>query len=443
MWYNILMDDKVWLVSVNMGYGHQRSAYPLKGLAYKNEVINANDYKGIPESDKKIWKQSQAFYEAISRFKMAPFIGDYAFALYDKLQRITNLYPRRDMSRPNFAVREMYMLLKRGWGKDLIARLSKKRMPLLTTFYAPAFMAEYHDFPEDIYTVICDTDISRAWAPLDPLTSRIKYFAPNERVYERLKLYGVKKRNIYLSGFPLPAGNISSEDGVKAWKMEVLIRNLRNRLINLDPKKKYYDRYKVLVEKKLGPLNEASDHPLTILFSVGGAGAQKEIGIKAVESLTLKIKKEEVKIILSAGTKEDLKNYFEDKLKGMHLGTGGAVEILYDKSLDGYFSRFNEALRKTDILWTKPSELSFYAGLGLPILIAPPIGSHEDFNRRWLIKSGFGLNQENPAYISQWLYDWLDEGYLAEAAMEGFVEGEKLGVFNIQHAIFQKKDYEE
>ena len=430
------------MISVNMGYGHQRSAYPLKCLAYKEEVINANDYQGIPESDKKFWRQSQAFYEAISRFKMAPFIGDYAFALYDKFQKITNIYPKRDLSRPNLAVREMYYLMKGGWGKDLIERLGKKRMPILTTFYLPAFMAEYYDYPEDIYMVVCDTDISRAWAPLEPMSSRINFFAPNERVYERLKLYGVKKRNIFLTGYPLPVENVSNEVGVKAWKMEVLAGDVRQRLANLDPNRKYYNRYKILIDKKLGGLPEKSDHPLTILFSVGGAGAQKEIGVQALESLAVKIKNEEVKMILSAGTKAPLKDYFEENVKKLHLGINGGVEILYEKDLDDYFARFNAILRKTDILWTKPSELSFYGALGVPLIIAPPIGSHEDFNKNWLIKSGFGVAQENARYTDQWLSDWLAEGYLAEAAMEGFVEGEKLGVLNIKHIIFQKKDYE-
>ncbi|HOX29998.1 MAG TPA: hypothetical protein P5080_01695 [Candidatus Paceibacterota bacterium] len=432
--------DKLWLVSVNMGYGHQRSAYPLKTLAYKNDVINANDYLGIPESDKKIWRQSQAFYEAISRFKMAPLVGDFAFSMYDKLQRIANLYPKHDMSRPNIAVREMYMLLKRGWGKDLINKLSRKKMPILTTFYAPAFMAEFYDYPEEIYTVICDTDISRAWVPLNPITSRIKYFAPNERVYERLKLYGVRKKNIYLSGFPLPPDNLTAEEGVKAWKLDILAHDLRHRLANLDPNRKYFERYKVLVEKKLGSIPETGNHPLTILFSVGGAGAQKELGVRAMASLAQKIRNGEVKIILSAGVKGNLKDYFDEKVKSMDLGSNGGVEVLYEKDLDAYFDKFNATLRKTDILWTKPSELSFYAGLGLPILIAPPIGSHEDFNQRWLVKSGFGLNQENPDYMDQWLFDWLNEGYLAEAAMEGFVEGEKLGVLNIKRVVFADKE---
>jgi len=69
--------------------------------------------------------------------------------------------------------------------------------PLVSAFYNPAFMAEYFNYPGDIYCIVCDADISRAWAPLHPRQSRIKYFAPTQRVAERLKFYGVKEENIF------------------------------------------------------------------------------------------------------------------------------------------------------------------------------------------------------------------------------------------------------
>jgi len=60
--------EKAWVVAVNMGYGHQRAAYPLKSLAYKGKIICANDYEGIPDRDRLIWEESQLLYETISRF---------------------------------------------------------------------------------------------------------------------------------------------------------------------------------------------------------------------------------------------------------------------------------------------------------------------------------------------------------------------------------------
>jgi len=429
------MMEKAWVISVNMGYGHQRTAYPLRDLAFKGEIINANSYQGIPEKDRKIWEGTRRFYEFISNFSRIPLVGKTAFSIYDKFQKILGFYPKRDLSQPNFNLKQIYSFFKKDWGKDLIEKLKINPLPLITTFFIPAFMAEFFNYPGEIFCVVCDADISRTWAPLNPKESKIKYFASTERVIERLKLYGVKEENIFLTGYPLPLENIGVSP--PAGGLEILKEDLRLRLLNLDPKKRYFEKYKTLIEEKVGKLPEKSDHPLTILFSVGGAGAQKEIAIKIVKSLRERIKRGEVKIILSAGIREKIKKYFEKNLAEIKLNEAKphCAEIIFEKDIESYFQKFNLALRKTDILWTKPSELSFYSALGIPIIISSSIGSQEEFNMRWLLKSGFGIFQENPRYTRQWLIDWLDRGYLAEAAMEGFIEGEKLGTLNIENKL--------
>jgi len=217
--------------------------------------------------------------------------------------------------------------------------------------------------------------------------------------------------------------------------MEILKHDLENRILNLDPQKKYCQQYKVLIDKYFGYLAKKSDHPLTIMFAVGGAGAQKEIGIKIIKSLIKKIKARKVKVILVAGIREKVKEYFEENIKKLRLGKNKNIEILFGQDIEEYFKKFNLALRKTDILWTKPSELSFYTALGLPIIIAPPIGSQEEFNKKWLLRLGSGIPQENPNYTAQWLFDFLESGRFAEAAMQGFIEAEKLGTFKIKEII--------
>ena len=86
---------------------------------------------------------------------------------------------------------------------------------------------------------------------------------------------------------------------------------------------------------------------------------------------------------------------------------------------------FNFALHNTDILWTKPSELSFYCALGIPIIMTPAIGPQEKCNHRWLREIGAGIKQQNPEYTNQWLLDLLNKGRLAEAAWNGFLKGRK------------------
>ncbi len=430
---------EAWIISVNMGYGHQRTAYPLRSLAPEGKVINANDYQEIPEKDKRIWETIRGGYEFISNFYRVPLIGRVTFSAFDRFQRILNFYPKRDLSKSNFTLKQTYSLFKKGWGKHLIESLKAKNanLPIISTFFTPAFMAEFFNYPGEIFCVVCDADISRSWAPLNPKESKIRYFAPTERVAERLKLYGVKKENIFLTGYPLPLENIGSEN------LEILKEDLKNRLLNLDPKKKYFQKYNDLIESRLGKLPEKSDHSLTIMFSVGGAGTQKEIGVRILKCLRFYLKQAKIKIILAVGIKEKVKKYFEENIKkfGLQEFCGDptllefGIGIIFEKDIKSYFQKFNLALRKTDILWTKPSELSFYSALGLPIIIAPPIGSQEEFNKRWLLKSGFGIFQENPNYTDQWLFDWLEKGYLAESAMESFIEGRKLGTFNIKKII--------
>ncbi len=57
---------KAWVVSVDMGYGHQRAAYPLKDIAYKR-IITANSDKIISAKEKKMWGRTQPVYEKVSR----------------------------------------------------------------------------------------------------------------------------------------------------------------------------------------------------------------------------------------------------------------------------------------------------------------------------------------------------------------------------------------
>ncbi|MFA6376925.1 MAG: hypothetical protein WCX69_06015 [Candidatus Paceibacterota bacterium] len=428
--------DKAWVACVNMGYGHQRTAYPLKSFAYKGQIINANDYPGIPERDRRIWEDSRRFYEAISKFKRVPFIGAGAFAFYDNaFQKIVDFYPRRDSAGAPFLTKRTYGLIKKGWGKDLIGRMAKNPMPFVTTFFIPAFMAEEFNYPGEIYLIVCDADVSRQWVAKNPLNSRINYCAPTVRVFERLKLYGVSKRRLFLTGYPLPEKNIYSKSGDPE-NFDIAKADLGRRLANLDPDGTYSAKYCELVKDELCELPKKTKRPVTVMFSAGGAGAQSDIGIAVARQFSERIRDGKIKLILSAGINEKLNRRFSDCFRELGIFECGGAEVLFEKNIADYFERFNDALRKTDILWTKPSELSFYSALGLPIIVAPPIGSQEDFNKSWLLRSGFGIEQEDPRCVNQWLGDWLAQGYLAEAAMEGFIEGEKLGTNNIRNLVF-------
>ncbi len=427
--------QKAWIVTVDMGYGHQRAAHPLRFLSPNGRVILANNYEGMPKKDRQIWDNSQKFYEFFSRAKNLPIIGNLLFdLLIDRMQRILTFYPRRDLSKPNFQVSLNYKTIKRGWGKDLVDYLNNQKIPLVTTFFTVAFMAEEHGFKNDIYCVVCDSDIARTWAPLIPSKSRIRYLAPCRRVVDRLKEYGVKPENIFLTGFPLPEENLGSKNLLK------LKTDLAERIVNLDPEHRYRQKYFGTIRQFLRGVNLKSrhQHPFTLTFAVGGAGAQRKIGLQILKSLRKKILNNEINLNLIAGTRRDVFEYFKNYINSLGLtkNLNKNLSIIFSVDKEDYFKQFNRSLYSTDILWTKPSELVFYTALGIPIIIADPLGSQEKFNKIWLKTVGAGITQEDPTLTHEWLFDWVNSGWLADAAMSGFLDGRQFGVQNIMAVVF-------
>ncbi|HOA55193.1 MAG TPA: hypothetical protein PLY59_04340 [Clostridiales bacterium] len=421
------MDLQAWIVSANMGLGHQRATYPLRDMAYNGVLLFGEDES--LKKEKRQWTIFRNSYETLSRTRQIPLIGPYLFSLLEKLQNISPYYPRRDQSGPSLQVRSLYTLIRRGMGRGISEILNTRRLPVVTSFYAAAIAAEeLTDLP--VYCIICDADINRVWVAERPQESRIIYFAPCGSAMRRLKEYGVPDERIYLTGFPLPMENIGTN-------MEILKRDLARRLIRLDPTKRFRIIHGEEVRSYLGDSwdPDMGSGPITITYAVGGAGAQAEIAGRAVKSLSNMIKEGKVRLNLVAAHRKEVNDYFEKLITKHGLTMSEGIRILYNQDKNEYFRQFNELLHDTDILWTKPSEMSFYCGLGLPIIIAPPIGPHEVYNQRWLRDLGAGLHQSDPQYCSEWIMDYLVDGKLSLAAWDGFLYARKLGVEKIAEVL--------
>lgn len=420
---------KINLVAADMGYGHQRAAYPLLDLS-GGEIITINNYSGIPEWEKEYWTKSLRSYERFSRFKKVPLLGGLVFSVMDAFQKIPPLYPFRDLSTPTIQQRYFYFFVKKGLGKELISKLNTTDLPFVTTFFVDAYIAEYYNYAGDIYCIICDTDASRSWAPLNPSASRIKYLVPSEKVRERFLMYGVKAENIIVSGFPLPKENIGLNK-------EILKTDLLRRVKNLDKEGQYREHYQSLIEEVGATISSKRNtvKPVCITFAVGGAGAQAEVGSLIMRKLATSIRDKKIALNLVAGNRQEVKKYFAEEITKAGLKEGRGVKIIFAPDKIEYFKKFNDCLHETDILWTKPSELSFYCALGLPIIISTPVGSQEDFNHEWLISVGAGIDSEDPNYVNEWLPDLLASGRLARAAMDGFLNAEVMGTYNIENIV--------
>jgi hypothetical protein len=426
------MDSKkeAWIVTVDMGYGHQRAAYPFKDIAYER-IITANSDKIILPKEKKQWLRFQNIYESVSRMKSIPLIGTLFWNIYSKFQDISPLYPFRDLSKATIGTIYLDRLIKRNFIEGVVNYVKKKELPYVTTFFATAASADYHGI-KDVYCIVTDSDINRLWAPNDSKNTKIIYFTPTERAKKRLIAYGVPEKNIFYTGFPLPEENTGKN-------LDILKADLAQRLINLDPKKTFLTKYGEIIKKELN-LKSKSKRPLTLTFAVGGAGAQKEIAHKILTVLKNKIKEHSLVVNLVAGTRLEVCTYFKKIVQELELEDeiDKYVHILCALDKKSYFEQFNQLLRQTDILWTKPSELSFYTALGMPIIISSPIGAHESLNLNWLSMIRSGIPEETQEFSVEWFYDYLNNGIFAEAAWKGFTEAPKYGTYNIKNLIFSK-----
>jgi hypothetical protein len=420
--------QKAWVVTVDMGLGHQRATYPLRDLA-QGGIITVGSSTASDPGEKKMWDRMRSTYEFLSRVRSVPLIGKPMFGMLDALQSIPQFYPVRDLSTPSFQVKLLDSFIDRGLCRGMLQKIKEKPLPLVASYPAPALAADKAKHSR-VYCIICDAEISRAWVALEPHRSHIHYLAPCGRSVMRLKSYGVPDARIFLTGFPFPKEVLGDKD------LHLLKQDAAQRLFYLDPNDRFWPLHGRNVVHFLGKSNcrFKQERAFTVTFAVGGAGAQREIGYQIAKSLRERIRKGEITLNLVAGVREEVKKYFEE-VKEELLPRSRNLRIIYSPDKNEYFRLSAETIRTTDVLWTKPSELSFYCGLGIPIIIAPPIGAQELYNRHWLLEIQAGIPQEDPEYADEWLLDLRREGRLAESAWDGFLKARKYGTYKIEELL--------
>ncbi len=419
---------RAWVVTVDMGLGHQRATYPLRHLAEGGIIAVGSSSSKDPE-ERKLWGRLRKTYELLSRVRGVPVVGKPLFGMLDAIQNIPSFYPIRDMSNPSAQVRLLQRFVERGLCAGMMETIRQKPLPLVTSYPAPAIAADRAGYGR-IYCVICDAEISRAWVPESGRNSRIYYMAPCGRAVMRLKSYGVPDGRIFLTGFPFPLEILGSRN------LDLLRADAAQRFFYLDPGERFWPLHGRNVAHFLGRGNcrFKAERAFTITYAVGGAGAQREIGHAIARSLREKIAKGEVILNLVAGVREEVYRYFEH-LRAELLPGSPNLRVVYSPDKTDYFRLFSEVIRLTDVLWTKPSELSFYCGLGIPVIMAPPIGAQELYNRKWLLEVQAGIDQEDPEYTDEWLFDLLREGRLAESGWDGFLKARKYGTYKIEEIL--------
>jgi len=110
-----------------------------------------------------------------------------------------------------------------------------------------------------------------------------------------------------VTGFPLPTENIGSETGMEGLKIDLMAR-----LQQLDTSGKFFTYYGQTVQQMLGlkRVPDSTGRPFTIMFAIGGAGAQVETVPKILKSLNGLIDSARVRLILACGVQRKVMEKF-------------------------------------------------------------------------------------------------------------------------------------
>ncbi len=398
------------LLALDMGYGHLRAAWALSevfGVPVRR--IDAPPV-GLPY-DVEVWERSRRVYEFCSRLYGRPLLGLLPRRFLDGVTSIRALRPGRVNLLPTRAVRFQDKLLRRGMCAAVVRLMREHGLRMVTTFYTPGLAADRAGL-DGAFVVVTDADVHRVWAPADGPRTRITFLAPSERVVARLRYYGVPPSRIHLTGFPLPLSLVGDESADR------LRENLGRRLVRLGADAALRDEIAGFGGVEL-PEDERGA-PVHLLLAIGGAGAQTEIAHTLLLGLADPIRGGRVRLTLVAGLRKAVARHFASDVHRAGLDGHANVRILVADDFDAYWHAFNGTLADVDVIWTKPSEMVFYAGLGIPLILAPHLGGHERYNPMWVGSAGAAIPQGPPADVGTWLPPLLERGTLARAAWNGY-----------------------
>jgi hypothetical protein len=415
------------VVAVEMGFGHLRAADAV-ARALGVPLMHADREPLADARERALWARTRRSYERTSRLSQFPVLGVPLKVALDAVTHIPHLHPRRDLRAPTLATRFVERLISRGLGRGLADILKRDGVPLFTSYFATALAADHHG-AVDVSCLVTDSDLARAWVGRDGARGAIRYFAPSERAARRLAAYGVPDERIVLTGFPLPDELVGGPD------LTILKRHLARRLGRLDRRGVFREQQGDEARRALGVAPEPDEESPLLVFAVGGAGAQASLARQFLPSLRPLIEARRLRVALLAGTRPAVARLFEQLVARHDLVGHPGVRVVLDANLDTYFRTFNALCAEADILWTKPSELTFFGALGLPLLLAPAVGIQEVYNQRWAVENGAALVQRDPRAVGDWLSEWLDEGTLAAAAWNGFRRLPRQGLPRILRAL--------
>ncbi len=384
---------KYLITTAYMGFGHLRAAHNIASYG-KCPILRVDQPPYTNHVDDFLWKSSQAIHTHASRDKESK-IG-FFYNWFESLMAIPENGTPPSLGPSKF----VHVMQKLGAGDKLFKEFDETNPTLFHTFYLPAMLSAYHGYRGKDFLLLCDTDFHRVWAPIDPEKYDLKYCVPISSSADRLISYGVEKEKIFVTGFPLPNINTGGHD-LRVSERDFDARRMR--------------------------LKADSNSPLTIMFPFSGAGAYSNLLSDLVKSIHEDLKEGSLRLIVSCGNNTHALRSAENLFINYGIEDLEYAEIIFENDIFAAFDRFNSALKSSDVIITKPSEMVFYAALGIPLIFLPPIGAHEEKNRDYIFENNCGVNMVPSSDFPRWLEKSRRKGLLLELADKGFTSLPKNG----------------
>lgn len=189
--------------------------------------------------------------------------------------------------------------------------------------------------------------------------------------------------------------------------------------------------------------------PMRFLLTIGGAGAQREIFAGIIRYLLPLIKEKKAMLYINVG---DYRNVWDQlckeisglqKLSVEHFDHWQETQAFAQKALDEpifgihafYHQNIFQAvyctnllMRSTDVLVTKPSELTFYP---IPKLFIHRIGGHEKWGAIHSAEMGDGtLECEDLPHVIQMLELFLNDSSFLQEMCQNIMRNKKMGLYD-------------
>jgi UDP-N-acetylglucosamine:LPS N-acetylglucosamine transferase len=180
------------------------------------------------------------------------------------------------------------------------------------------------------------------------------------------------------------------------------------------------------------------------VFALSGAGCYLILLKALIRELLPDLRSGKLTLCIAAGDNHKARAEIESHLAALNVrltAEGGCatspdgVKILYSPDTLESFGLFNRALRESDLLITKPGELVFYAALGVPQVLLPPVGKHEFKNRAYLMENSAALDLPGVESAGAWLLAQRANGAWRRAAESACERLPKLGTFVINDVV--------